>query len=290
MSMIQIPAQAYHSHPALGSTSLKRALITPQHYWAFAKENPERLEEEETDALIFGRLAHCLVLENEDVFKRDFIVLPEGLDRRTTAGKQKYADIMADAGLKTVVKHADVEKARAMRKAVEQHFVWKYLKHGAAEGSSFWKDGGLDCKVRLDWVESTDIGNIIIDYKTSKCAAREAFARQMNNLNYHVQTAHYNEGYKAAHGEEAHAFLFVAQDKKAPFAVGAYMVDPAAVKTGRLKRQKALDIIRTGRETGYWPGYTDKIELIDIPTYAQYQAAEEFSEESDDEHADHATE
>jgi hypothetical protein len=283
--LINIPAHEYHADPALGSTSLKRALITPSHYWGYAAENPNREVMEEKDAFRFGRLAHALVLEGEEVFKRDFIVLPAGLDRRTTVGKETYANIMAMAGHRTVVKSDWVDKARAMRAAVQNHYVWQYLQEGVSEGSHFWEDEGLKCKVRLDWVKSVEFGDIVIDYKTTVCAAKEAFSRQIFNLGYNVQAHHYFKGFESAFGRKAKAFLFVAQEKVFPYAVGAYMLDPNAVATGAAYRNKAIDIIKTGRETGIWHGYTEKIEMIDIPTYAQYSAAEVLEQysESDEE-------
>lgn len=274
MSLINMTANEYHAHPALGSSSLKRALITPSHYWCEALENPARLAQEEGDALRFGRLAHSLILEGEESFKKDFIMLPEGLDRRTKDGKAIYESIMIAAVGKTVVKADWVNQVRDMRKAIQQHFVWKYLQEGVSEGSHFWKDGDMDFKVRLDWIKSTDYGDIIVDYKTTVCAASHAFSRQIAGLGYHVQAAHYNEGFKSAFGIEPKAFLFVAQEKKAPYAVGAYMLSPEAIKTGAALRLKAIDIIKEGRKTGTWGGYTDKIEMIDIPMYAQYDSAE----------------
>lgn len=272
--LLDIPAHEYHAKPALGSTSLKRAIITPSHYWGFAPENPDRFVFEVTEAMIFGRLAHCVNLENDAVFKRDFIVLPEGLDRRTKEGKMIYESTMAMAGDRTVVKSKDVDTARAMRKVLEKHFVWKYLQEGVSEGSHFWSEDGMDFKVRLDWVKNIEQGDIIIDYKTAACAAREVFSRQIASLGYNLQTDHYMKGFKSAYDREASAFLFIAQDKKPPYAVGAYMLDPAAIKTGAAMRNKAIEIIKTGRATGVWDGYTSQIELIDIPTYAQYAAAD----------------
>lgn len=275
--LVQIPAYDYHAHPALGSTSLKRALITPSHYWAFANENPERIEQEETPALCFGRLSHCIVLEGDEVFKRDFYVLPDGINKRTNAGKAEYAAHIAAAGKRTVVTVEMVEQARMMRKVLEKHFVWNYLEHGVSEGSVFWSEDGIECKARLDWVKNSHAGNIVIDYKTSADASPEAFSRSVDKFGYHIQAAHYSKGFEAAYGEQPKAFIFVAQEKEPPYAVGAYMIEPQDIVTGDMYRQKALNAIREGRKTGIWNGYTKKIETITLPTWAQYKAAEELN-------------
>lgn len=289
MSLIKMSASEYHARPELGSTSLKRALITPAHYWGYAPENPDHEKMEETEPLIFGRVAHCVVLETPEIFHQEFAVYPEDIDRRTNIGKERYQMFLAQSGNKMVIKQNMVDTTVAMRKVLEQHFVWKYLQSGVSEGCHFWSEDGLDYKVRLDWVKEVEGPmsgkRIIVDYKTAADASPDGFSRQMNKLNYHVQAAHYLEGDKSAYGDEAAAFLFIAQEKKFPYAVGAYMVDPQAIQNGFIKRKKAIDIIKKGRETGFWPGYTEKIEIIDIPTYAQYQAAEDlaaYNAENDD--------
>jgi hypothetical protein len=41
-----------------------------------------------------GTATHCAILEPER-FNSEYVAMPEGIDRRTTAGKQAYADLLA---------------------------------------------------------------------------------------------------------------------------------------------------------------------------------------------------
>ena len=63
-----IPAEEYHSIPAVSNSYLQRLNRVP----AAAK-----IEQEDTGTLLFGRAFHCLLLEGEEAFYSLFAVAPD---------------------------------------------------------------------------------------------------------------------------------------------------------------------------------------------------------------------
>ena len=83
----------YRAAPGVNKSTLWNLRRSPAHYKYFL-DNPR----EDTAAYKFGRAVHAAIL-TPAAYKRDFVVLPESIDRRTKAGKEEYqAFIEASAG------------------------------------------------------------------------------------------------------------------------------------------------------------------------------------------------
>ena len=140
--------EEYHADPAISASHLKAVMQqSPYHYWS-RYLNPKRPTMEPTAAMRLGSLAHCAVLEPDELHNR-YAIAP---DRRSNAGKALAAD-MAARGLEAVTE-ADMALAYAMADAVRQHpYAAALLADGKAE-QSFWADDtatGLRVKARPDW-------------------------------------------------------------------------------------------------------------------------------------------
>ena len=98
-------------------------------------------------------------------------------------------------------------------------FVAKLLS-GEKEMSFFMTDEetGMTIKCRPDC--RTEIGGqwICIDYKTTENADSEEFMKQAIKLMYDLQASYYKDQLDKITGEE-HLFVFIAQEKKPPYAV-----------------------------------------------------------------------
>src|SRR5690349_7675909 len=79
---------AYHDHPAVGSSHLKSIARSPAHYWSEWLD-PSRPPRTDTPAKWLGKAVHAAILEPER-FKSDYVVGPR-FDRRTKAGKEAAA-------------------------------------------------------------------------------------------------------------------------------------------------------------------------------------------------------
>ena len=180
----------YRSHPAISRSELWWLDRSPE-YFQYRKNTPM----EPTAALLFGQVAHKLLLE-PDTFGDDFTVAPY-VDRRTKAGKELWESFIADAGEKTIVDAATYDQATDMIAAARLNPLVNDLLAGEHEKPLFWTDPdtGVECKCRLDAWKRDDNGvPVIVDYKTTNDASYKAFLRDVVNYGYYFQAAMYSEG------------------------------------------------------------------------------------------------
>ena len=74
--LLHLSAAEYHTHPAVGHSSLVRLLRSPAHF-----QNYLVAPHEPTPALLFGPAFHAELLEPE-AFAENYVVVPK-FDRRT---------------------------------------------------------------------------------------------------------------------------------------------------------------------------------------------------------------
>jgi len=244
----------YHADPAISASQLKTVMQSPYHYWSRYLD-PDRVAMVPTAAMRFGSLAHCAVLEPDELSKR-YQLAP---DRRTKEGKAAVVE-MAAAGI-DAVSEADMVLAVNMAVAVHGHpTAGALLQSGQAEQSFWWDDiaTGMRCKCRPDWFD----GTTIVDLKTCQDASPTGFAKAIANFGYQIQAAHYLAGTLATR------FIFVAVEKAAPYAIGVYELDTEALIHGSIARHNALQRIQDCRAINEWPGYTDGIQTLQLPGWA----------------------
>jgi hypothetical protein len=245
----------YHADPAVSASHLHAIARSPQHYWSRFLA-PDRPVVEPTAAMRFGSLAHCAVLEPDELLQRYGVAA----DRRTKAGKEQ-AEQMAAAGIEAV-SEGDMTMALSIAAAVREHpYAGALLADGKAEQSFWWDDlpTGLRCKCRPDWY----FGTTVVDLKTTTDASPAGFAKSVATFRYHVQASHYLSG---LHGAER--FLFIAVEKTHPYAVAVYELDAEALAIGDQLRRRDLQLIADCRATGEWPGYSSTCETLSLPKWA----------------------
>jgi hypothetical protein len=105
--------EQYHADPAISASHLKAVMQSPYHYWSRFLD-PKRPAMEPTAAMRLGSLAHCAVLEPDELSKRYSTCLP----RNTKAGKEQAAELAA-AGIEAVTE-SDMALALSMADAVRK--------------------------------------------------------------------------------------------------------------------------------------------------------------------------
>lgn len=189
-----------------------------------------------------------------------------------------WSDVQAEwhqnNGHRTVLPAEHFDQLRAMLESVMAHPAASALLTGAkgkAEQSVYWIDAitGQLCRCRPDfWRED----NIIVDVKTAEDASPEGFAKSIANWRYHVQHAIYVDGVKAATGKEPR-FVFLVVEKKPPYAVAVYVLDPESIALGRAEYRRDLQLYAECVRSGQWPGYGEKIQTIGVPQWKLFQNA-----------------
>lgn len=264
----------YHAHPSLSSSGIKKFLRSPLHYWA-EYLSPDRQAKEPSASMVLGTLVHALFLE-PDQFDLEFVVQPDGIDRRTKDGKAAYAAFQAQSSGKTVITAEQHKQAQRMTAQLEAAPIARILdRHdGVCEASIFYADPdtGVACKVRPDWALlpcDAFPNGLIIDLKTTDDARPAAFARTCANFGYDISAAMYCAGFQQyTQTNQPPDFLFMVVERDSPHAVAVYHASPDMLEAGRQKLLKALPRFAHCQSTGEWPGYSTLAEPIDLPTWA----------------------
>lgn len=257
----------YHAHPAISKSHLDQVARSPLHYWARYLD-PNRVPTEPTPAMAIGTAVHTHVLEL-DQWDARYAMAPESIDRRTKAGKTEWEVFTTAATGRTVLSRTDAELVMRMGHAVYSHPAAAMLLGlpGKAETTHMWDDAatGLQCKCRPDWL--TDDGSLIIDLKTTEDASPAGFRKSIANWRYHVQAAWYLNGIEQATGTRPDQFIFVVVEKRAPYVCAVYAADAEMIQIGNEAAARDLDVLATCKAAGAWPGYSDQIETISLPSW-----------------------
>jgi hypothetical protein len=256
----------YHAHAAISKSHLDQVAKSPLHYWARYLD-PNRVVPEPTPAMAIGSAVHTHVLEL-DQWDARYVSAPDGIDRRTKAGKAEWEAFTAAATGRTVLPKADADLVMRMAHSVFSHPAAAMLLAlpGKAETTHMWTDAatGLQCKCRPDWL--TDDGRLLVDLKTTEDAGR-GFAKSIAQWRYHVQASWYLDGIEQATGTRPEQFLFLCVEKKAPYAVAVYAADAEMIAAGAQTAARDLDVLATCKAASAWPGYSDQIEPISLPPW-----------------------
>jgi exodeoxyribonuclease VIII len=262
----------YHRHAAVSKSHLDQVARSPLHYWARYLD-PNRIEPEPTPAMQVGTAVHTHVLEL-DQWDQRYVVMPDGIDRRTKQGKAEWDAFSTASSGRTVLSKADAEQVMRMGQAVYGHpaaaLLLKQLP-GKAETTHMWTDAdtGLQCKCRPDWL--TDDGSLIIDLKTTEDASPKGFEKSIGNWRYHVQAAWYLHGLEQATGIRPEQFIFICVEKKPPYAVAVYAAASEMIDAGWAAAQRDLEVLATCKAANAWPGYSEQIEIISLPPWMRPQ-------------------
>jgi hypothetical protein len=223
--------------------------------------------------MAIGSAVHTHVLEL-DQWDAQYVVAPAGIDRRTKVGKVEWDVFQTAIGTRTVISREDADLVMRIGRSVLSHPAAAYLLSlpGKAETTHMWIDeiSGLQCKCRPDWL--VDDGSMIVDLKTTEDASPKAFQQSIAKWRYHVQAAWYLDGIEKATGKRPEQFVFIAVEKKPPYACAVYVADPQMVEIGGQAARADLDKLGLCKAADFWPGYSDQVELINLPPWMQPKA------------------
>lgn len=241
----------YRKHEGISKSALFTIAKSPLHYkWLMDNEQ----EREDTPALLFGRAVHKYILERED-FGKEFVVAPK-VDKRTKEGKAVYEAFVAESSGKDIITEEDFDVIKEMAAVVDSIPFAKRLLTGDHELSFFWTDKETEepCKCRPDCLTEIKGQKIIVDYKTTDCAETDSFMKSAIKYGYDLQAGMYSEGMKANTGDD-YLFIFVAQEKRPPYAVNILQADKMFVREGNDLFHDLLRILHECKITNNWYGY-----------------------------------
>jgi len=258
--------EQYHADKNyISASSLKKLKISPAHYIEDCES-----EDEETDAMIFGSAYHCFILEPEK-FENDYyvfndssicqVLIGEGYKspRSTKAYKEWEESEMRIIGDKKVITLDTHERLKAMREKIMRHpYAKMLLANGIKEqgymGEIETEAGIIKVKFKPD--QSNDNRKIIVDLKTTIDASQDGFTKKAADMDYHLQAAFYSDLLGKVTGDgRAYRFVFIAQEKKKPFAFNIFEASPQFISQGRFEYEMLLQLYKFCLDNSTWPGY-----------------------------------
>lgn len=260
------PEADYHADPALSSSGARTILKSPARFW-----HERQHGRPDSKAFDEGHAAHALVLGvGADIYVP---VDPDGQPYAEWRTKDAREQCEAARALgMTPLHQPQADTVHGMAAALRSHpAAGRLLAPGSGrpEVSGWWVDErtSVDCRVRFDWLHWTGTAWVAVDYKTTDDASPDGFARSVAKWGYHQQDTWYRDA-AAALGLGDIPFVFIVQEKKPPYLVGAYELDDDALAAGWRANRTALARFADCTATGRWPGYPDQITRIGLPRWA----------------------
>ncbi len=182
--------------PSVSKSSLMKCAPpsgNPKQFWAYWAHNPNRIEQEASKAMDFGRAVHALLLGDEvfsEKFVRRLTKAPDGSvwNANKTVCKEWLAE-QKEAGL-TVITDEQLEQIKRMAEDAAQYEpVREGLLNGRVERSMFFKDPdtGIWLKSRPDAIPTHS--GMYADLKTTSSLDSDFLERQNGDTGYYLQAA-----------------------------------------------------------------------------------------------------
>lgn len=220
----------YHADSALGSTGLKKLLVSPPDYWWSSPMNPLKPENTETDALKYGKAVHKCVLEGLDQFKGTYGLKPtkndypgclaaaedlkaflSGKGDKTTGTKpvlieralehddcpiilDKELERFAESGLIDLSRDSYNRVVAATSFIKANNHLSEAFTGGMPEVSVFWEEHGVRLKCRFDYLKYAALVDLKSIGNTKGIDFGRACFQAMASYNYPLSAAHYMNG------------------------------------------------------------------------------------------------
>ena len=251
--------QEYRQAEGVNKSTLWNLRKSPAHYKYFLEN-----QREDTAAFAFGRAVHAAIL-TPSAFKKDFVVIPDGIDRRTKAGKEEYQAFLDASAGKEILTAADAETVKAIVKAFKKNKdAVQLLKGTKREKPLFWTDdNGILCKCRIDAYKA----GLIVDLKTAQDAETETFTKEALRYGYDVQAAHYLDAYQHKESAVRPEWYFIVIEKAEPYAINILRADIGFLDYGFIRRQELIEKLKVCQDQKAYPDYG--INELCLPAWAE---------------------
>ena len=267
--------EQYHANDAISHSKLELFRRRPISYFRrFIGKTLARPEA--TAAFRLGSAAHCAVLE-PDAFWARYALRPEGIDRRTKAGKEEFAKFEAENIGRTVIDQDEAGSVREMAVAVQNHpLASQLLAAGSPELS--WRvspAGGMALQCRTDWFnqagcELSGGRPYVADLKTVESLDSDSFRnfeRAVFSFGYHRQAGFYLPLITEILGSPVFDFFFIAVEKAEPYGVAVYRLSDAATARGQDETVSDLIALKSCLESQQWPNLPGELREIGLPKW-----------------------
>lgn len=253
--------EEYHSHDAISKSGLDLIHKNP-----FVYQRAKKIKREPTKQMMFGTWFHDMVLNPEcKLFPEPELLEKE--TRRSKAWVERKNALLENHSQEDMVPFDEYQKLVEMFKSIKNHeMANEYLQSGNPELSLFWFDDFFEapCKCRPDWLDMDN--RRIIEIKTIADASK--FEKQSVDLRYAIQQAWYQWGVKQVYGKDfSFYFIVVEKEDPAPEKIRILTYSDESLRIAEIEMLKDLDLYSKCCKTNTWPGYSKKLEVIELPDW-----------------------
>lgn len=252
-----IPSEVYREHEALSQSELKViSEFSPAHF-----RYHRRCPRPDTEPMKLGRAAHIAILE-PDRFDDLYMRAPD-VNRSTKAGKATYekAEQKAKELGRELLRGESYDVPLELRDAIWKNtLVKEILRGGVSERATFGYVHGVHGKALTDSYNPRP--HRIADLKTTRCASRKAFEKDIRKYRYHWQAVWYTDLFEAVTGERP-SFVIIAVETAPPYCSVVYEISPALMSIARKEMMEAVALYRRCMELDQWPGYPETITPVE---------------------------
>ncbi|MDV8066413.1 PD-(D/E)XK nuclease-like domain-containing protein [Rhodococcus sp. IEGM 1366] len=269
-----IPDHVYHGDTnSLSSSGARKILSTNPAKFRYGQLNNRK----PTKAFDLGHAAHTLVLgEGPELREIPEKVLASNGAVSTKEAKTFIAEARAAGAVP--LKPDEYKQVHEMADQLRAHPLASLLfTSGAAELSLYHRDRetGVMIRTRPDWLPDRKSGRLLItDYKTAVDAGPKAFRKSMFDYGYFQQHPWYVDAVAELGIDDDPAFLFVVQEKTAPYQVVIHEIDAEDVELGRQLNRQAIDLFAQCQQSGHWPGPPAQVHRASLSGWARNEIEE----------------
>ena len=250
-----ISEEAYRAGPGISQSDLK--LLGEEGGPAKFRYG----ERKESRQQKLGTLAHGVLLQPNRIMETYHVT------KLLRDGTKDWNEEAAAYPGRKMVKQAEFDKVMAMVDAI---FRWSPVARElllssdrmATEQAFYWPDpeSGLLFRGRADAIHEDF--HTIIDIKTARSASTEGFRRAVRDFSYHIQSAHYLDGWPLAGGWKPVDFVFIVVEVDYPHLTASYVLDAEDIEAGRAEIRRLVGIYQECERLGDWPGYPAGIRTL----------------------------
>jgi exodeoxyribonuclease VIII len=264
----------YYANKALSHSKLSCLAQNPMEFKMRYVDDPPTLPPKESDAFAMGHAVHCLALEPEK-FDERFAAAPK-VDRRTTAGKIRWAEHLEDSKDKIVIDEQDYADAIACVQALNNHaeFATIMAQPRRVEVPFEFDLFGHRFKAKPDCI--IDSMKLIIDIKTTDDASPHRWQWSAVDYGYHRQAYIYQQAVQLE-TNEWYRFIFAVVEKPKPSTrgipptVALYELNDETLLMGRHDARMLVEEYEKRLETNNWQQpYSSGIVPLRLPKRRVY--------------------
>ena len=266
--LCDMPWDDYKAFPAINGSVLvkgRKSMLHLKHAW---DKNGE-----DSDAMQYGRMVHCLLFEPREVSARY-----RAWDKRRAGNDYELFCAEAAAAGAEVVRATGQYSLESALTAVQGFLANKRVQAlitaGKAEQSILCVENGIQCKGRLDWISTSE--HVLTDLKTAAQVEPTLFGRSFFSFGYHIKLGLYRRWLDRVTGERWPVEVIVLESTE-PHDVAVVPIPDAVLDDGVDKALEIMARVKTAIEADHWPGVAgDDFMALQVPYYAMAEETEEF--------------